>query len=149
MKKDGSSMHGVPRYPMPTHCPVSGEPLEVTRLASPLSGVVIEGRFQANEFALLPPEPLEFLRIFVRVRGNLKEAERILGVSYPTVRARFERMLEALGYDAPDLPEPPEAPRAPGVDAAASARHEILARLESGELDADEATARLLALKTR
>lgn len=132
----------APRYPMPTHCPVSGEPLEVTRLASPVSGLVIEGRFQANEFALLPPEPLEFLRIFVRVRGNLKEAERILGVSYPTVRARFDRMLEALGYDVPDAPAAPTAP-APGDGAATN---DILEKLEAGEIDAEEATRRLRVL---
>lgn len=131
----------APRYPMPTHCPVSGEPLEVTRLASPVSGVVVEGRFEPNEFALLPPEPLEFLRIFVRVRGNLKEAERILGVSYPTVRARFERMLEALGYDAPDAPAASEGRR--------DAANEILGLLEAGEIDADEATARLKAPEGR
>lgn len=131
-------MDRTPRYPMPTHCPVSGEPLEVTRLAGPTSGVTIEGRFQANEFALLPPEPLEFLRIFVRVRGNLKEAERILGVSYPTVRARFERMLEALGYDVPE----PKAASAPDRVAA----DEVLSRLEAGEIDAEEATTQLRAL---
>lgn len=130
----------TPRYPMPTHCPVSGEPLEVTRLASPESGVVIEGRFEPNEFALLPPEPLEFLRIFVRVRGNLKEAERILGVSYPTVRAKFERMLEALGYEVRDAP--------PEIDEARmSARtDEILSQLESGELEPEKASALLREL---
>jgi len=132
-----------PRYPMPTHCPVSGEPLEVTRLASPVSGVVIEGRFQANEFALLPPEPLEFLRIFVRVRGNLKEAERILGVSYPTVRARFERMLEALGYDPGDAKD-----RNAELEAsAAAAADQVLTLLETGDIDPEEATARLRRLR--
>jgi hypothetical protein len=124
---------------MPTHCPVSGEPLEVGRLVGPTSGVVIEGRFQPNEFALLPPEPLEFLRIFVRVRGNLKEAERVLGVSYPTVRARFERMLAALGYDVP------EGKAAAAPDRAAA--DEVLSQLEAGEIDAEEATARLQALR--
>lgn len=135
-----------PRYPMPTHCPVSGEPMEVTRLHSPVSDVVIEGRFQANEFALLPPEPLEFLRIFVRVRGNLKEAERILGVSYPTVRARFDRMLEALGYDAPLAPDAVEA--AAAHSGRSGAADEVLTLLEQGEIDPDEATRRLEALRT-
>jgi len=128
---------------MPTHCPVSGEPLEVGRLQGPTSGVVIEGRFQPNEFALLPPEPLEFLRIFVRVRGNLKEAERVLGVSYPTVRARFERMLAALGYELPEG-------KAASPDRAApdrAAADEVLSQLEAGEIDAEEATARLQALR--
>lgn len=138
-----------PRYPMPTHCPVSGEPLEVTRLASPVSGVVIEGRFQANEFALLPPEPLEFLRIFVRVRGNLKEAERILGVSYPTVRARFERMLEALGYDPGDANDRnAELEASSAAEAAAAvAADEVLTLLETGDIDPEEATARLRRLR--
>ena len=49
-----------------------------------------------NEFALLPKEHLDFLRLFVKTRGNLKEVERILGVSYPTVRARLVEVLEAL-----------------------------------------------------
>ena len=83
--------------PMPTECPVTGEPLEVTRLECPTSGVVIEGRFQPNEFALLPEEQLEFMRIFIKVRGNLKEVERVLGLSYPTVRQRFEGLPFAAG----------------------------------------------------
>lgn len=140
-------MPRAPRYPMPTHCPVSGEPLEVTRLESPASGVVIEGRFQANEFALLPPEPLEFLRIFVRVRGNLKEAERVLGVSYPTVRARFERMLKALGYEISEVQDGGEAPTAGGADR--QGVDAVLAALEAGEIEADEATRRLEALRKR
>lgn len=140
-------MQRPPRYPMPTHCPVSGEPLEVTRLESPASGVVIEGRFQANEFALLPPEPLEFLRIFVRVRGNLKEAERVLGVSYPTVRARFERMLKALGYEISEVQDGGEAPAAGGGDR--QGVDAVLAALEAGEIEADEATRRLEALRKR
>ena len=49
-----------------------------------------------NEFALLPKEHLDFLRLFVKTRGNLKEVERILGVSYPTVRARLDALLKAL-----------------------------------------------------
>lgn len=134
-------MTNMPRYPMPTHCPVSGEPLEVTRLESPKSGVVIEGRFQPNEFALLPSEPLEFLRLFVRVRGNLKEAERILGVSYPTVRARFERMLTALGYEVAD-PTPAEDPQV-----ANTTIEDILNQLEAGEMDGEEAARRMDELK--
>ena len=88
------------KLPMPTHAPVTGEPLEIVCLEAPESGIKIEGRFTPNEFALLPHEHLEFLRLFVKVRGNLKEVERILGLSYPTVRLRFEGMLRALGYQA-------------------------------------------------
>lgn len=125
----------MPRLPMPTRCPVTGGPLLVTRLECEDSGVVIEGRFTPNEFAMLPEENLEFLRIFVKVRGNLKEVERILGLSYPTVRQRFEKLLLALGYEAePDVSEE---------------RAEVLDLLERGEIDADEAARRLQALQRR
>lgn len=120
---------------MPTRCPVTGEPLEVTRLTCPSSGVTIEGRFIPNEFALLPSEQLDFLRLFVKVRGNLKEVERILGLSYPTVRLRFEALLKALGYEA--------------LEEAADERAEVLARLERGEISAEEAATRLRSLRRR
>jgi hypothetical protein len=118
--------------PMPTACPVTGEPLLVTRLECDASGVVIEGRFTPNEFALLSPDHLEFLRIFVKVRGNLKEVERVLGLSYPTVRLRFEKLLLALDYEA--------------SEDVVEERSSILDRLEAGEIDADEAAKRLNAL---
>jgi hypothetical protein len=121
---------------MPTRCPVTGEPLEVTRLECPASGVAIEGRFSPNEFALLSPENLELLRLFLRVRGNLKEVERILGVSYPTVRLRFDTMLRALGYE-----NPPEAQEV------REERTDILGLLERGEVTAEEAAKQLRALK--
>src|SRR5690625_3098348 len=126
-----------PKYAMPTHCPVSGKPLEVTALRSPESGVSVEGRFQPNEFALLPPENLEFLRLFVKVRGNLKEMERIMGVSYPTIRHRFESLINVLGYEL-------QAEESAGK---ATRRSVILEQLEKGELDADQAAKALQELR--
>jgi hypothetical protein len=120
---------------MPTRCPVTGETLEVTRLRGPTSGVVLEGEFLPNEFALLDGEALEYLRLFVKVRGNLKEVERMLGVSYPTVRARFDAMVRALGYEV--------------ADETADARGDVLAALERGEIAAEEATRRLQGLQRR
>ena len=125
----------MPKHPMPTRCPVTGETLEVTRLRGPTSGVVIEGEFLPNEFALLDGDALEYLRLFVKVRGNLKEVERMLGVSYPTVRARFDAMVRALGYEV--------------VDESADARGDVLAALERGEIGAEEATRRLQGMQRR
>ena len=122
--------------PMPTRCPVTGEPLEVTRLECPTSGVAIEGRFTPNEFAMMSPENLEFMRLFMRVRGNLKEVERILGVSYPTVRGRFDTLVRSLGYET--VPETQEV---------RTTRADVLGMLERGELTAEEAAVRLRALK--
>lgn len=122
--------------PMPTRCPVTGEPLEVTRLECPKSGVSIEGRFTPNEFAQLSAENLELLRLFLRVRGNLKDVERILGVSYPTVRLRFDALLRELDYDPP-----------PEAQEVREERTDILGLLERGEVTAAEAAKRLRALK--
>ncbi len=122
-------------YAAPTHCPVCHETLRVTGLRCPHCRTRIEGEFTLNEFALLPPEPLEFLRLFVKARGNLKEVERILGVSYPTVRARLEALLRVLGYEAEEETN--------------DERAEVLAALERGEISAEEAAARLRALRKR
>lgn len=123
------------RYPMPTECPVTGAPLEVTRLECPTSGVVIEGRFEPNEFALLPKEHLDFMRLFIKVRGNLKEIERVMGLSYPTIRSRFEGLLKSLGYEAASTFE--------------DERTDVIDRLEKGELSAEEATKRLQSLQRK
>ncbi len=123
------------RPPAPTTCPVCGDRLEVTGLACPSCRTEIRGRFSLNEFAALPPEQLEFLRLFLKARGNLKELERVLGVSYPTVRARFDALLRALGYEA-------------GRELEAE-RQAILDALERGELSPEEAAERLRALGRR
>jgi hypothetical protein len=94
----------------------------------------VKGAFQPNEFALLTPEHLEFLRLYLKVRGNLKEVERILGLSYPTVRARLEGLLRALGYE-----EEPQVEE----------KEEILSALEKGQISAAEAAERLRVLRKR
>lgn len=97
------------------------------------------GEFQPNEFALLPPEHLEFLRLYIKVRGNLKEVERILGLSYPTIRARFEALLRVLGYEYQEVPEGPSPQE----------KEAILDALEKGQISAAEAAEQLRALKRR
>lgn len=117
---------------LPTQFAGSNETPLVTKIVFPESGVQIEGTFRLNEFALLAPEQLEFLRLYIKVRGNLKEVERILGLSYPTIRARFDGLLRALGYE-PELEE-------------ADPREAILRALEKGELKPNEAAEKLKKL---
>ncbi|WP_027881554.1 DUF2089 domain-containing protein [Meiothermus rufus] len=124
--------------PMPTLCPVQGcgGRLNVHSLVCTHCRTEIRGEFQPNEFALLPPEHLEFLRLYIKVRGNLKEVERVLGLSYPTVRARFEALLRVLGYEYQEEPSPEE-------------KEAILSALEQGQISAAEAAERLRSLKKR
>ena len=83
------------------------------------------------------PEPYaSLLELFLRVRGNVKDVERELGLSYPTVRARLD---EAFKAAQPFLtPTPPSGPPPSNKD-----REAILSALERGELTAAEATKRL------
>jgi len=72
--------------------------LEVREVGCPECGISVRGRFAQCEFCALPEEQLRFLRLFVSRRGNLREVERELGLSYPTVRARLDDLLRDLGY---------------------------------------------------
>lgn len=113
--------------PLPIPFPGVDENPVVTALEFPEAGIQVAGRFSLNEFATLSADNLEFLRLYIKVRGNLKEVERILGVSYPTVRSRFDALLRSLGYE-PESPDP---------------RDETLSLLERGQISPDEAVRRL------
>lgn len=122
---------------IPGRCPVCSTRLEVSRLQCPECGTAIEGRFEACPFCVLTEEQQRFVTLFLRVRGNIREMERELGISYPTVRARLDAIVEALGYRVE--PEP-------GDEERRRLRREVLAALDRGELTAEEALRRLREL---
>lgn len=111
-------------------CPACGSELAVTRLQCFDCDTVIEGRFETCSFCLLTREQKEFVETFLRARGNIKEVERELGISYPTVRNRLDQVLRTLGYDVRVSEEDDQADRK---------RKDILARLNRGEVTPDEA----------
>ena len=100
----------------PAQCPVCGEKMQVT----------------------LEEKHLQFVEVFLRCRGSIKEVEKALGVSYPTVKNMLDAALGALGLD-----EKPELRPARTEEE----RGEILARLSSGELDVNAALEALQQLK--
>jgi hypothetical protein len=121
-------------------CPVCENPLTVTRLHCNNCGTTIEGEFSVGRFSRLNREQYALLESFLRSRGNLRELERELGVSYPTVRNRVEALLRALDL-GDGAPIPPEIPAPPAVDA--ETRRTILERLARHELSAEQAAAAL------
>ena len=134
-------------------CPVCQGELTVTRLHCRSCGTALEGEFGVGRFGRLEREQLTFLESFLRSRGNLKEMERELGISYPTVRSRLEVLLRALGLGdgsaAPVLDEDTEAvpeEAAHSDEDLAAERRTILERLSRHELSADEAAAAIRAL---
>lgn len=120
----------------PADCPVCAQRLHITRLSCDGCGTELTGDFPPSEFAALGADDLDLLRVFLRARGNIKELERHLAVSYPTARARFDAMLGRLGL-TPSGPAP--APDRP----ADITRLDLLQRLAAGEVDVDEAAAAL------
>lgn len=123
-------------------CPVCAGELTVTRLHCRSCGTTLEGEFSVGRFGHLTRDQLAILESFLRARGNLRDMERELGLSYPTVRSRVEALVRTLGFgprsgdDAPevDATGPTTDPRA-----ATAARQDILERLARHEISADDA----------
>jgi hypothetical protein len=126
-------------------CPVCSSELAVTRLHCRACGTTLEGEFSVGRFGRLSREQLILLESFLRSRGNLRDMERELGISYPTVRSRVEALVRALGFGPRDGDESAEEQ---AVDAGESAmqRQQVLERLARREINADEAAAAIRAI---
>lgn len=130
-------------------CPVCAHELAVTRLRCGECGTTIEGEFGVGRFGRLTRDQMQVLESFLRSRGNLRDMERELGISYPTVRARVEALVRALGFGPRDEAEAPTAATATATAAAdgiAAERREILERLARKEMGAEEAAEAIRAL---
>ena len=109
-----------------------GQPFVVERVRLVGKGIAVEGAFAPPELAQLSAEDQVFVAAFVRSHGSIKEMEQVFGVSYPTVKARLNRIAERLEF-VDTSPRP--------------TRSEVLERLQSGEITAEEAIQELEALK--
>ena len=124
-------------FAAPRQCPVCGDTLALTRLGCRSCGTELSGSFEACQYCALGGDDRELLAVFLSSRGNIKELERHLGVSYPTARARFEALLGRLGLTGDEAP-PPHA----RLDEAG-----VLARLAAGEIDVDSAERLIAGLR--
>ena len=107
-------------------------PVVVERVRLGESGAAVEGAWELPQLARLSAEDQVFVIAFVRSHGSIKEMERVFGVSYPTIKARLNRIGEQLEFV--------ESNPAPS-------RTEILERLRLGEITADAAVRLLEELK--
>jgi hypothetical protein len=126
---------GMARREALGRCPVCDEVLDVTRLTCRNCETVIEGRFNTCKFCQLTAEQKSFVEVFIKNRGNIKEVEKELGISYPTVRNRLDTVIGALGYAVDDSEDDAEE--------AAARRKEIIESLAKGEINADDAVRQL------
>jgi hypothetical protein len=105
-----------------------GRPFVVERVRLAEQGIAIEGAFELPRLAQLSAEDQVFVTAFVRSHGSIKEMEQVFGVSYPTVKARLNRIAASLEFIDTD-PTP--------------GREEVLDRLARGEITAEQAIAEL------
>ncbi len=118
-------------------CPTCGGPLIVSEVQCTRCQTVIRSRYAPCAFCTLTADQLTFVKLFIEKRGNLREMEKILGVSYPTVRSKLDEIAERLA----EMPVAPE----PAADAKAEARREVLRLIAEGKLSVREGLARLRA----
>jgi len=116
-------------YKLLRECPVCGSALNATKLSCKTCGTVIESDFELSHFETLNKEQLSFAEVFIKNRGIIKEVEKELGVSYPTVRAKLDEVIKSLGYEVKDETQA-EITR-------------ILDNLEKGEINIDDAIKKL------
>lgn len=108
-------------------CPVCGSETEVLKIGCETCGTSIEGHFELCKFCRLTSDQKLFIDVFIKCRGNIKEVEKELGVSYPTVKNRLEDVATALGY------------RAETDYSYSNKKKEVLDKLNKGEISAEEA----------
>lgn len=110
-----------------------GQSIVIERVRLSEKDIAIEGRFELPQLARLALEDQIFIVAFVRSHGSIKEMEQVFGVSYPTIKARLTRIADSLEFVESGSP--------------ARTRTEILDRLKSGEISAEEAIRELETLK--
>jgi hypothetical protein len=112
-------------YPLISNCPVCSKQLRITKLQCSHCHTTVENEFELSKFASLGQEQLHFIEIFLKSRGNIKEVEKELGISYPTVRGKLDDIISSLGYTSNKKIE---------VD-----KKKVVSMLEKGEITAEEA----------
>ena len=113
-------------------CPTCDGELTITGLHCRSCHTRIESEYSTCRFCRLSQEDLDFIEVFVRNRGNIREMERELEISYPTVRSRLNDVIKELGYEVGAESADPEE--------VAEERRTVLKRLNEGEISAAEAT---------
>jgi hypothetical protein len=134
-------------------CPTCGGEFAVTELTCTVCDTVVRSQYDPCPFCRLAPEDLAFMLVFVRNRGNVKEMERELGVSYWTIRGRLTEVITSMGLEPGGELEETTERSSPNPDERRAtneerrmknaARQTVLERLRRGELTAEEAADEL------
>lgn len=122
-------------YPIINHCPVCTHTLQVTKLECTHCHTVIENKFSLSKLASLSTEQMKFVEVFIINRGNIKEVEKELGISYPTVRGKLNEIIALLN------------PETEKTKQSLNTKSEIISLLENKQITSDEAINLLKLIK--
>lgn len=120
------------RLTAPTTCPVCGGDYEITKLTCKKCGSELGGHFSGCDFCNLSEQDAYFVLTFLKCRGSIKDVEKELGISYPTVRNKLDTVIKRLGLKS----------TVSQLDIKAQ-RQNIIDRLDKGEITADQAAEEL------
>ena len=112
--------------PLPARCPSCQGAMHVEKLSCGSCGTEVQGHYAPCPVCTLGPEHRALFDLFLETRGNLKDVQRALKVSYPTTRQRIEELFTALGLGARAQEEKP-------------APMDVLRRVGAGELTVEQA----------
>jgi hypothetical protein len=107
-----------------------GQPILIERVRIPAKDIAIEGSFELPQLARLSAEDQVFVVAFLRSHGSIKEMEQVFGVSYPTIKARLNRIAGSFEYVETNPPT-------------ASPRGTVIERLKRGEINTADAIREL------
>ncbi|AAK80942.1 hypothetical protein BJV85_000895 [Clostridium acetobutylicum] len=114
-------------YKVINRCPVCGRKLIITRLKCSNCETTIENNFKMSKFEYLTSDQLMFVEVFLKCRGSIKEVEKELNISYPTVRTKLDEVIRALGYNTDS------------ENSVNIGKKKIIDMLEKGEISPDDA----------
>jgi hypothetical protein len=78
------------------NCPSCDAKMVISELKCPKCGLQIQKDFESCDLCNLPEEDYEFLLIFLRTQGRITDMEKVLGVSYPTIKTKIDNLLKRL-----------------------------------------------------
>src|SRR5699024_9019058 len=117
-------------HPALSNCPVCNHTLTIKKLHCNNCHTTIENDFALSKFSRLTGDELAFIETFLITRGNIKEVEKALGISYPTVRSKVNALIANVGHDTTKNEHPTE-------------EDTDITKLEKGDITADEALKQL------
>jgi hypothetical protein len=122
---------------IPKKCPACHKDLVVSRLTCSACGTEVSGSFPLDPFARLAPNDYDFIVLFVKTKGNIKEMERMLGISYWTIRSKLNEIVDRMNLENDEV----------SMDTKADQRQAILEQLNAGLIPVQEAAEALEKLK--